>query len=109
MARHGGEGVFEYPQGVSLPPVHPGRTLAAELAARGLTPSALALKIRVPANRLTDIVRGHRGISPETALRLGRYFGTGAAFWANLQQQYDLAMAERQLGELIAREVEIAV
>lgn len=109
MARHVGEEIFEYPRGVALPPVHPGRTLAAELAARRLTPSALALKIRVPANRLTDIVRGHRGISTETALRLGRYFGTGAAFWANLQQQYDLAMAERQLGELIATEVEIAV
>ena len=109
MARHIGEEIFEVPRGVALPPVHPGRTLAAELAARGFTPSALALKIRVPANRLTDIVRGQRGISPETALRLGRYFGTGAAFWANLQQQYDLAMAERQLGELIAREVEVAI
>jgi addiction module HigA family antidote len=77
--------IFEYPTGLDLPPTHPGRTLAAELAARGLTASALALKLRVPANRLTDILRGHRSISPETALRLGHYFGTGAAFWMNLQ------------------------
>jgi addiction module HigA family antidote len=64
--------IFDYPAGLALPPVHPGRTLAAELAARGLTAGALALKLRVPANRLSDIVRGHRAISPETALRLGR-------------------------------------
>ncbi len=70
--------IFEYPGGVALPPVHPGHTLAAELAARGLTAGALALKLRVPANRLSDIVRGRRAISPETALRLGRYFGTSA-------------------------------
>jgi len=73
--------VFPFPEGVSLPPVHPGRTLAAELGARGLTAGALALKLRVHPNRLSEIVREHRGISPETALRLGRYFGTGAAFW----------------------------
>ena len=100
--------VFEYPDGVSLPPVHPGRTLASELAARGLTAHALALRLRVPGNRLSDIVRGQRSISPETALRLGRYFGTGAAFWVNLQAQYHLAMAERELGPQITREVEAA-
>ena len=88
--------------------MHPGRTLAAELAARGLTANALALKLRVPANRLSDIVRGHRAISPETALRLGRYFGTGAAFWMNLQANYDLALARQELGATIDREVEAA-
>jgi addiction module HigA family antidote len=100
--------IFEYPGGLELPPVHPGRTLAAELAARGLTANALALKLRVPANRLSDIVRGHRAISPETALRLGRYFGTGAAFWMNLQANYDLALARQELGATIDREVEAA-
>jgi addiction module HigA family antidote len=100
--------VFPCPEGVSLPPVHPGRTLAAELGARGLTAAALALKLRVHPNRLTEIVREHRGISPETALRLGRYFGTGAAFWVNLQAQYDLALAEQELGPRIAKEVEAA-
>jgi antitoxin HigA-1 len=100
--------IFEYKGGVPLPPVHPGRTLASELEARGLTAHALALKLRVPANRMTDIVRGERGITAETALRLGRYFGTGGAFWINLQAQYDLAIAQRELGEQIAREVEVA-
>lgn len=100
--------VFEYAGGLSLPPVHPGRTLAAELAARELTANALALKLRVPANRLSDIVRGQRAISPETALRLGRYFGTGAQFWVALQANYDLAVAKRDLGATIEREVEMA-
>jgi addiction module HigA family antidote len=100
--------VFEYHDGVSLPPVHPGRTLASELEARGLTANALALRLRVPSNRLSDIVRGQRGITPETALRLGRYFGTGGAFWMNLQAQHDLAIAERDLGEQIAKDVEAA-
>lgn len=102
------EGLYTLSAGFSLPPVHPGRTLVAELAARELSASALALKLRVPANRLTEIVSGKRGISAETALRLGRYFGTGAAFWLNLQTQYDLAVADRELGERISREVETA-
>jgi addiction module HigA family antidote len=100
--------IYEYPGGIPLAPVHPGRTLAAELAARGLAANALALKLRVPANRLTDIVRGQRSITAETALRLGRFFGTGGAFWINLQAQYDLALAEREFGAQIAREIEAA-
>jgi addiction module HigA family antidote len=100
--------VFEYPGGLVLPPVHPGQTLAAELTARGLSANALALKLRVPANRLTDIVRGNRSISPETALRLGRYFGTGPQFWVNLQANYDLAVARQTLGDIVEREVEVA-
>jgi len=103
-----GNEVVAFPNGVPIPPVHPGRTLASELAARGLAANALALRLRVPSNRLSEIIRGQRGISPETALRLGRYFGTGAAFWMNLQSQYDLAVAERDLGEQIKREVEVA-
>ena len=94
--------------GFPLAPVHPGRTLAGELAARGLSASSLALKLRVPANRITEIIACKRGISVETALRLGRYFGTGAAFWANLQSQYDLAVAEQRLGDRITDEVEEA-
>jgi antitoxin HigA-1 len=93
---------------MEVPPVHPGRTLAAELAARSLTANALALKLRVPANRVSDIVRGHRAISPETALRLGRYFGTSAQFWMNLQANYDLAIARQELGAIVQREVEAA-
>ena len=96
------------PGGFRLAPVHPGQSLTSELAARGLSAHALALKLRVPANRISEIITGKRGISAETALRLGRYFGTGAAFWANLQSQYDLAVAEQQLGEKISAEVEEA-
>jgi len=100
--------IFEYPSGIALPPVHPGQTLAAELTARGLSANALALKLRVPANRLSDIVRGQRAISAETALRLGRYFGTGAEFWVNLQANYDLARARQEFGATIEREVDAA-
>jgi addiction module HigA family antidote len=100
--------VFHYPDGVTLPPSHPGETLADELAARALTANALALKLRVPANRITDIVRGRRAVTAETALRLGRYFGTGAKFWVDLQAGYDLAVAERDLGATIEREIDPA-
>jgi len=100
----------DYPHGIGhlLPPVHPGGVLADEMRARGITAHALALALRVPANRLSDIVRGRRAISAETALRLGRYFGTGAALWMNLQASFDLAVAEREHGTRIAREVEAA-
>lgn len=96
------------PGGFVLPPVHPGATLASELAARNLTAHALALKLRVPPNRLSEIIAGKRGISAETALRLGRYFRTGGTFWASLQSHYELAQAERDLGGRIAAEVEEA-
>jgi antitoxin HigA-1 len=97
--------IFEYPSGVILPPVHPSRTLSSELNARGLTANALALKLRIPANQWSEIIRGQRVISAETALRRGRFFGTGAAFWMNLQSSYDLARAEQEIGECISQEV----
>jgi addiction module HigA family antidote len=73
-----------------------------------MSANALALKLRVPANRRSDIVRGQRAISAETALRLGRYLGTGAEFWMNLQANYDLACARQDFGDVIEREVEAA-
>ncbi|MBV9522309.1 MAG: HigA family addiction module antidote protein [Alphaproteobacteria bacterium] len=100
--------ITEYPAGVPLPPIHPGETMAEEMKARGLTANSLALKLRVPANRIAEIVAGKRGITAETALRLGRYFGTGPAFWVNLQARYSLALAERDLGARIEREVDAA-
>ena len=96
------------PDGWAVAPVHPGEILGEELEARGLSAHALALKLRVPANRITEIIHGKRGISAETALRLGRYLGTGALFWLNLQSQHDLANAQRELGARIAAEVEEA-
>jgi addiction module HigA family antidote len=86
-------------------PIHPGRILRRELAARGLSANALSRALRVPSGRIVDILNGKRSISAETALRLGRYFDNDALFWINLQAQYDLALAEREVGRRIAREV----
>lgn len=88
--------------------VHPGKILADEMRARALSANALALKLRVPANRITEIVNGKRSISPETAIRLGHYFGTGAGLWIRLQADYDLAQAEKKRGAAIRREVAAA-
>jgi addiction module HigA family antidote len=108
MTKSGDDEVFDYPTCVVLPPVHPGHTLARELDARGLSANALALKLRVPANRLTEILRGQRAISAETALRPGRYFGTGAVFWMTLQGNNDLALAKQELGDRINQEIDAA-
>jgi addiction module HigA family antidote len=88
-----------------MTPVHPGRILKRELAARGLSANRLALALRVPSGRITGILNGKRGISPETALRLACYFGNSPRFWVNLQSRFDLAVAERDLGARIAAEV----
>ena len=87
---------------------HPGETLREELEARGLSAAALAHKLRVPPQRLQEIIRGQRAVTPETALRLGRYFGNEAEFWMNLQTQYELAELRRTQGARIAAEVEEA-
>jgi addiction module HigA family antidote len=86
-------------------PVHPGRILRRELEARSLSANRLALSLRLPSGRITDILNGKRGISPETALRLGRYFGNSARFWLDLQTSYELAVAEREIGDRINAEV----
>lgn len=88
--------------------IHPGRILKRELTARGLSASRLALALRVPSGRITAILNGRRAITPETALRLGRYFGNSPQFWMNLQTRFDLLEAERELGRRIDREVEHA-
>ncbi|HLQ26000.1 MAG TPA: HigA family addiction module antitoxin [Acidiferrobacterales bacterium] len=89
-------------------PIHPGRILRDELDARGLSANRLALALRVPSGRIVKILNGQRGITPDTALRLGHYFGTGARVWINLQAQYDLAVAEKDFGAAIAAEVQQA-
>jgi antitoxin HigA-1 len=85
--------------------VHPGRILKRELAARSLSANRLALSLRLPSGRITDILNGKRGISPDTALRLGRFFGNNARFWLNLQTAFELAVAERETGSRILQEV----
>jgi len=88
-----------------LPPIHPGEVLQYLLAEAGLTANALATALRVPANRIGGILKGQRGITADTALRLARYFGTSAQMWINLQAKYDLAAAEDALWNKIEREV----
>jgi len=87
------------------PIVHPGRLLKRELAARKFSANRLALDIGVPSGRITDIINGRRGITADTAVRLGRYFGNRAQFWLDLQSQHDIATIERDKGSEIARRV----
>ena len=88
--------------------VHPGRILKRELEARGLSAAALALKLRIAPQRVQEIVAGKRAISPETALRLGRFFGNEPEFWLAMQASYDLAMLRATVGRKIETEVEVA-
>jgi len=99
------DAIFGYADGIPLAAVHPGQTVAAELDARGLTGHRAAVLMRIPANRLGQIIAGKRGIIADTALRLARLLGPGAQFWMNLQAQYDLATTERDHGPTIRSEV----
>ena len=93
--------------GRRLPPVHPGEILRDEfLTPMELSVYRLAQAIKVSRPRLNDIVLGRRGITTDTALRLGRYFGMTPEFWINLQTRYDLDVAERTMRRQIEREVE---
>ena len=85
--------------------VHPGEVLREELDELGLSANALAKAIHVPANRVTAILNGERGVSADTALRLGRYFDTSATFWLNLQQAWQLRQAEASAGQQILKHV----
>ena len=87
---------------------HPGRVLRAELEARDMSANRLALAICVPANRITAILRGERAVTAETAVRLGRYLGTGPAFCMNLQSGYDISVVESVKGRVIEDEVPAA-
>ena len=87
-------------------PVHPGEILREEyLAPLGMSAHALAMALHVPAPRINDIVRERRTVTPDTALRLARYFDTTAQFWLNLQSAFDLKLAESEAGSRIAAEV----
>jgi addiction module HigA family antidote len=89
-----------------IPFPHPGETLLEDfLKPLGMSENKLALELRVPATRMTEIVHGRRGITADTALRLARYFNTTAKFWLNLQASYDLARASETQAKEIERTV----
>lgn len=87
-------------------PVHPGEVIREDfMVPLGLSANALAKALNVPAPRINDIVRGRRGVSADTAMRLARYFGGDARSWLNLQAAYDLRVAEIASGKRITREI----
>ena len=88
-----------------MPPVHPGEILKEELEELNIPARLLAKNLGVPTNRITEILKGKRAVTSDTALRLSRYFGTSAEFWLNLQLAYDLKMTRQIKGD----EIEMAV
>ena len=86
---------------MALTAIHPGEQLGEELRALGMSAAELARKIRVPTNRVTQILNGTRGITGDTALRLAHFFGTSGQFWLNLQSLYDLRRAQERAGKTI--------
>lgn len=83
--------------------VHPGKILKAKLDKLGVTSTEIARQIGVPPNRISMIINEKRSITGDTALRLGHWFRNEPQFWLNLQNQYDLAMAEQDMGEVIRK------
>ena len=89
-----------------LPPIHPGEILREDfMTPLGISMNRLALNLRVPVTRIAEIVHERRGVTPDTALRLGRYFNTSARFWMNAQSSYDLEVAQDELQRVIERDV----
>jgi antitoxin HigA-1 len=85
------------------PAIHPGEILQDELVSLSLSASALALALDVPANRISQILRGQRAITGDTALRLARYFNMTPQFWLGLQSAYDLRLAQNDMGDKLNR------
>ena len=79
-------------------PIHPGEILKDELAELGISGAELARQLKVPENRMSEIMRGRRNITADTALRLGKWFGNSASFWLNLQKRYELRSAAQEIG-----------
>ena len=89
-----------------LPPIHPGEILREDfMHPLGLSMNKLALDLHVPVTRVAEIVHARRSVTPDTALRLGRYFNTTARFWLNAQAAYDLEVAEDRLQQTVQRQV----
>ena len=83
--------------------IHPGVILKDELDELGVTPTEFARQIDVPPNRVSQIIGGKRAVTGDTALRFGHWFGTDAQFWINLQAQFDLAIANKEIGAEIKK------
>ena len=81
--------------------IHPGEHLVEELRALGLSAAALARHLKVPTNRITQILNGRRAISGDTAIRLAHFFGTSAQFWMNLQTLYEVKCAQHKVGKTL--------
>ncbi|MBF0370900.1 MAG: HigA family addiction module antidote protein [Magnetococcales bacterium] len=92
---------------VQLPLTHPGEVLAEEMTTLSLSANALARDLDVPPNRISEILKGRRAVTADTALRLARYFKTSAKFWMNLQTNHDLAQAEQENGLKIKERVRV--
>lgn len=84
-------------------PIHPGEVLSDELDELNIASAELARAIKVPPNRITQIIAGKRSISADTALRLGKWFGTGPRLWLNLQQAYELDLASQELKDTLGK------
>ena len=82
-------------------PIHPGEILRDELEEMGISSAELSRTLRVPPNRISQIVAGKRAMTADTALRLARYFGTSADLWMNLQKTYELDLARKEAGKAI--------
>lgn len=94
--------IVDYHQGeltMSRTPIHPGEILKEELDVIGISAAGLARQLRVPASRISELTRGRRKITADTALRLDRWFGTSPNFWMNLQKSYELRKAAQNLDE----------
>ena len=86
---------------MTVPAIHPGEHLAEELKALDMNAAAFARQLKVPTNRIDEILNGQRSVTGDTALRLAHFFGTSAEFWLNLQKIHELRLAERKIGTVL--------
>jgi antitoxin HigA-1 len=98
VARGGFSPAYRTTKMSMAPPIHPGEILADELAELQMSAAQLSRELHVPTNRVTQILNGRRALTADTALRLGQWFGTGPELWINLQKQYELRLAEQEVG-----------
>ena len=86
---------------MAVPAIHPGKHLAEELKELNMSAAGLARRLKVPTNRITEILNGRRAVTGDTALRLGHFLGTSAEFWLNLEKFYQLRLAKKKVGKEI--------